>query len=106
MAKYNYWHVVTKVSKAWKKIHPEFKIGIVITHSHKKDNEGVLMFNMKEGKEYPSAYTLSYLGRVLKGLSGDDLVTPLNKFIDEKGFRKIVDKQNDAVEKNDERGGQ
>ena len=102
MGKYNYWHVVTNVSKEWKKRHPEIMVGTVMTHSYKKDNEGVCMFDMKEGKEFPSAYTLAYLGRILKGKSGKELVKPINKLIDEKGFREIVDKCKDAKEVQDE----
>ncbi len=99
MAKYNYWHVVTKVSKEWGKHNPKMKVGLILTHSYKKDDEGVDMMDLKEGKEYPGAYILGYLGRVLKGTPGEELCEILEKWIDEKGFREIVEKHDKERDK-------
>ncbi len=92
MAKYNYWHIISKVSKKYQKHNPQVKVGLVITHQYKKDNEGVCIIDIKEKKEYPSAYTLLYLGRILKTEDKDKMFEQLKKWIKEKGYQKIADK--------------
>ena len=94
MAKYNYWHIISKVSKEYQKHNPEIKVGLVITHSYKIEKGGVCMVNFKTQKEYKSAYNLLYLGRILKTEKGDKLFNQLKKWIKEKGYQKIADKSN------------
>ena len=92
MAKYDYWHIVTKVNKEYKKSSPEMKVGLCITHLYKKDNEGVCIVNWKTGKEYPSAYHLKYLGRILKTASTEDKIEKCEGWIKEKGYERYEKK--------------
>jgi hypothetical protein len=89
MAKYKYWHIVIDVSEEWKKKHPEFHNGMVITHQYKHDGYGVCMIDLSIPKEYPEAYTLAYLGRVDLNIKGEQLCEILKQLIIEKGHYKL-----------------
>ena len=91
MRKYQYWHIIMEVGKEYGK-NTKLKKGMIISHHYKKDGMWVSIIDTKEGKVYDKAYKLDYLGRLESNLSGDNLVNPINKWIDEKGYRKIVDK--------------
>jgi len=79
MAKYNYWHIIIAVSKEYKKLHPQVKVGLAITHPYKHDNLEVDKMDLAKGVEYNGAYTLKYLGRIEKSLSGDKLFAKLKE---------------------------
>ena len=89
--KYNYWHIITAVSKEYQKDNPEIKIGLVITHNYPKRNEGVCIINWKTGKEYKSAYVLGYLGRLLKTAEQKEVFDKTEEWIKEKGYQKYLD---------------
>ncbi|MBA7623834.1 hypothetical protein ES703_31233 [subsurface metagenome] len=92
MAKYNYWHIITKVSKEYKKRNPELQVGLIITHSYKKDDEGVCIMNWKTGKTFEGAYVLKYLGRILKTASKKEIFEKCGRWIKEKGYEKYEKK--------------
>ena len=101
MAKYNYWHIITKISKEYSKSNPNLKLGFVITHPYKKDNEGIAMFNLVKGKVYHGAYVLSYLGRLEKSLPGEETADRLTQLAIEKGYGKLLKKGQEAMRKLD-----
>ncbi len=70
--KYKYWHIITKVDKAYQKENPEFKVGIGIGR-HNKHPYGVNVVDLEKGIEYPMAYVLDYVGRLPWDASGKEV---------------------------------
>lgn len=54
-----YWHKIIEVSKEYKELHPDIKVGMIITHFKKHDGAVDWFSN---GKFYDAGYTLKYLG--------------------------------------------
>ena len=76
--KYKYWHIITKVNKKYQKKNPEYKVGIGIGR-HDKHPYGVCILDLKAEIEYPNAYTLSYVGRLLWDASFEEVKKLFNK---------------------------
>ena len=88
---FKYWHIVTDVSEEWQKHNPEFRKGLIITHPHKLENKGVCIWDGNLGKEFPSAYTLSYIGRVPNNTHDVDLKNELERLAIKNGKKDLWD---------------
>ena len=88
--KFEYWHLITKVSKEYQKDNPDIKVGLIISNRDKR-NGSICLFNLDKKKEYKSAYTLKYLTRLPTSLNNKEKIKILKTFHD------------DALQKGDEK---
>lgn len=84
--KFEYWHLITKVSKKYQKDNPQIKEGLIISLSYKR-NGGVALFNLETKTEYASAYTVKYLTRLPINLTDKEKISILKKFREAEGER-------------------
>jgi len=82
--KFEYWHLVTKVSKEYKKDHPEnqVKVGVIMSHYCKR-NGSLCIIDIDKKKEWKSAYTFKYLGRLPKSLTDKEKIKILKAWKEE-----------------------
>ena len=80
--KFEYWHLITRVSKEYQKDNPDIKVGMIISNRNKR-NGGICLINIDKKKEYNSAYTLKYLTRLPTNLNDKEKIKILKQFRDD-----------------------
>ena len=68
-SKYQYWHIITKVSEYYAKINPQVKVGCCITQSCIRNNQDIDLIDLEKGKPIDGAYRVQYIGRVHRSLA-------------------------------------
>lgn len=94
--KYDYWHVITKVSKEYTKKNKQIKIGTCITlqYKHNYDNSKINLFDLKNGKEIKGAYFVSYLIRIDVDIKKDIKIKLLKEALNNWKKKQKVIKEN------------
>lgn len=70
--KFKYYHLIIAVNKEYQKINPDIKVGLAVGRKDKHPYD-VHITDLKTGKDYPSAYSLRYLGRLPSNIKGEKL---------------------------------